>query len=146
MNYFNYMNGMANMGYMENMNTINNMKQNENNKNLYDPYQGFIRGNLFKNLYDPYKLNKPYDIEPANEQAKMLTSIDALSFAMRDLNLYLDINPNSREYIDLFNKYRVQKNELVKEYASRYGPLTLDSDAMFSYPWAWDKSPFPWEN
>ena len=130
MNYFNYMNGMANMGYMENMNTINNMKQNENNKNLYDPY----------------KLNKPYDIEPANEQAKMLTSIDALSFAMRDLNLYLDINPNSREYIDLFNKYRVQKNELVKEYESRYGPLTLDSDAMFSYPWAWDKSPFPWEN
>jgi len=130
MNYFNYMNGMANMGYMENMNTIDNMKQNENNKNLYDPY----------------KLNKPYDIEPANEQAKMLTSIDALSFAMRDLNLYLDINPNSREYIDLFNKYRVQKNELVKEYESRYGPLTLDSDAMFSYPWAWDKSPFPWEN
>lgn len=130
MNYYNYMN---NMGYMKNENP------------LYDPYQGFIRGNLFKNLYNPYKLNRPYDIEPVNEQARLLTSIDSLGFAMQDINLYLDINPDSREYIDLFNKYRVQKNELVKEYESKYGPLTLNSDAMFNYPWAWNKNSFPWD-
>lgn len=136
MNYFNYMN---NNGYQENINQ-NSMS------NLYDPYQGFIRGNLFKNLYSPYKLNKPYDISPANEQARMLTNIDAVGFAMNDLNLYLDIYPNSKEYIDLFNKLRVQKKELIKEYESRYGPLTLNSDSMNSYPWAWDRTPFPWEN
>lgn len=134
MNYFNYMN---NIGYMD---------KNINESVLYDPYQGFIRGNLFKNLYSPYKLNKPYDISPANEQARMLTNIDALSFAMDDLNLYLDIYPNSKEYIDLFNKYRVQKNGIVKEYESKYGPLTLNSDSMNSYPWAWDVTSFPWEN
>lgn len=130
MNYYNY-----NMGYMDNMSS-----------NLYDPYQGFIRGNLFKDLYSPYKLNKPYDISPANEQARMLTNIDAISFAMDDLNLYLDIYPNAKEYIDLFNKYRVQKRELVKEYESKYGPLSLNSDSMNSYPWAWDRTPYPWEN
>lgn len=130
MNYYNY-----NMGYINNI-----------NNNLYDPYQGFIRGNLFKNLYSPYKLNKPYEITPVNEQAKMLTNIDALSFAMDDLTLYLDIYPNTKEYIDLFNNYRVKKNELVKEYESKYGPLSLNSDSMNSYPWAWDKTRQPWEN
>ena len=30
----------------------------EKNK-IIDPYEGFIRGNLFENLYDPYKNYKP---------------------------------------------------------------------------------------
>ena len=47
----------------------------DNNK-LYEPYQGFIRGNLFENLYDPYKVNGPYEIKPMNEQAELLTYID----------------------------------------------------------------------
>ncbi len=134
MNYYNY---IPNTG---------NMNCQVQNTNLYDPYQGFIRGNMFKNIYDPYKLNNPYNINPVNEQAKMLTTIDALNFAMIDLNLYLDIYPNSREYIDLFNKYRQEKNNLVKEYENRYGPLTIDSDANNTYPWAWDKFPWPWQN
>ena len=113
MNYYNYMNNIGNMNTMNNMNNANIQLPS-----IYDPYQGFIRGNLFRDLYSPYKLNKPYDIEPANEQARMLTSIDALKFAMIDLNLYLDIYPNSKEYIDLFNRYRVEVNGLIKEYES----------------------------
>ena len=145
MNYYNFMPNMGNMNYQT---QPNYEQQNYQTKttNLYDPYQGFIRGNMFKDLYDPYKLNNPYNIEPANDQAKMLTSIDALSFAMIDLNLYLDIYPNSKEYIDLFNRYRIEKNNLVKEYENKYGPLTLDSDANNTYPWAWDRMPWPWEN
>ncbi len=145
MNYYNFMPNMGNMNYQgqTNYEQKNYQKQKDN---LYDPYQGFIRGNMFKDLYDPYKLNNPYNIEPANDQAKMLTSIDALSFAMIDLNLYLDIYPNSKEYIDLFNRYRIEKNNLVKEYENKYGPLTLDSDANNTYPWAWDRMPWPWEN
>ena len=145
MNYYNFMPNMGNMNYQgqTNYEQKNYQKQKDN---LYDPYQGFIRGNMFKDLYDPYKLNNPYNIEPANDQAKLLTSIDALSFAMIDLNLYLDIYPNSKEYIDLFNRYRIEKNNLVKEYENKYGPLTLDSDANNTYPWAWDRMPWPWEN
>ena len=136
-------------------NTYDNMlfnmmnASNDTNKNtttLYNPYNGFIRGNLFKNLYDPYKQGEPYEIKPANEQAKRLTDIDALSFAMTDLNLFLDVNPNNQDAIKLFNQYKDQKESLMKEYESKYGPITIDSDSLNSYPWAWIDMPWPWDN
>ena len=124
-----------------------NNKQNYNNENqLYDAYNGFIRGNLFKNLYDPYKLNEPYDVKPMNEQAKLLTKIYALCFSMTDLNLYLDIYSNDNNMINLFNQYRTEKDNLIKEYESKYGPITLNSDSLNTYPWAWDDMPWPWDN
>jgi len=125
-------------------NTFNNTSYNDNN--LYDPYNGLIRGNLFKNLYDPYKSKEPYEIKPMNEQARMLTDIDALGFAMVDLNLYLDVFPNDKDKIDLYNQYRKEKESMIKEYESKYGPITPDSDSLNSYPWAWDNMPWPWDN
>ena len=116
------------------------------NLDLYDPYEGFIRGNMYKNLYDPYKINSPYEIKPMNEQAEMLTYIDALCFACIDLSLYLDVFPNNKDAINLFNKYNGQKNSLMNKYQEKFGPLTLDSDALNAYPWAWNERPWPWDN
>ena len=128
-------------------NTFNNNTYNKQNDNgLYDPYNGLIRGNLFKNLYDPYKTGEPYEIKPMNEQAELLTSLDALGFAMIDLNLYLDVFPNDKEKINLYNQYRKQKEEILKEYESKYGPITTNSDSLNSYPWAWNNMPWPWDN
>lgn len=138
----NYNNYIKNNNYLSNM-LPNDMKYNNN---IFTPYEGYISGNMFKNLYNSYKINTPYEITPMNEQAKMLTHIDALSFALIDLNLYLDNHPNDREAINLFNKYRVQKNELQKIYEDKYGPLDLSSDSLNTYPWAWDNRPWPWEN
>lgn len=117
-----------------------------NQNNLQDPYQGFISGNMFKNLYNQYKINTPYEIRPDNEQAQMLTNIDTLDFAITDLTLYLDVNPNDKDVINLFNKYRVQLNEIQRTYENNYGPLQLSSDSLNTYPWAWDNRPWPWEN
>ena len=151
MNYYpefkNY--NYTNMDMMPNINMYN--KQNTTNNNtyndkLYDPYNGLIRGNLFKNLYNPYKSKEPYEIKPMNEQAKMLTDLDALGFAMIDLNLYLDVFPNDREKISLYNEYRKEKESLLKEYESKYGPITTNSDSLNSYPWAWNNMPWPWDN
>lgn len=114
--------------------------------NLFDPYTGFIHGNMFPELYDPYKLPKPYDIQPLNEQARLLTQIDALTFAVIDLGLYLDVNPEDHNMLNLFNQYRVQLNNLKREYEAKYGPLTLNSDALTAFPWAWNNHPWPWEN
>lgn len=140
---FNYNDmNMYNMKNTFNNNTYNNQ---DNNK-LYDPYNGLIRGNLFKNLYDPYKSGEPYEIKPMNEQAELLTSLDALGFAMIDLNLYLDVFPNDREKINLYNQYRKEKEEILKEYESKYGPITTNSDSLNSYPWAWNNMPWPWDN
>ena len=133
--YYNYMNNNYNSP---------NYNQNSENINIYNPYQGYIRGNMFPNLYNTYKLNTPFEIEPLNEQADMLTSIDSFCFAMADINLYLDVYPNDKNMIELYNKYRNHKNELVKTYENKYGPLTLNSEALNKYPWAWEDT-FPWD-
>ena len=152
-NYNNYVNSNMNNNIDSLMNIYNNqmntsdIKYKVSNINtLYEPYDGFIRGNLFKNLYDPYKLNEPYEIKPMNEQAELLTYIDALGFSMTDLTLYLDIYPDDQNLINLFNQFRKERQNLVKEYESKYGPITLNSDSLNSYPWVWDNMPWPWDN
>lgn len=121
-----------------------NLRKNETNNDLYSPYEGFIRGNLYKELYDPYKISQPYQIRPMNEQAEILTKIDALCFSCVDLNLYLDVFPDDTNMIDLYNKYNREKESLIKDYESRYGPLKLSSESLNVYPWAWNKLPWPW--
>lgn len=146
----NYGNFPKNYNYFSNMipNTTFNqgVSNNYSTVNLYDPYEGFIRGNMFKDMYDPYKSEKPFQIQPMNEQAKMLTELDSLGFAMIDLNLYLDLNPNDQNTINLFNQYRVQREEILKNYERKFGPIVLSSDALTAVPWAWDNKPWPWEN
>ena len=132
--------------YFDIDNKFFNKNINKQNMDLYDPYEGFIRGNMYKELYDPYKIRSPYEIKPMNEQAEMLTYIDALCFACIDLGLYLDVFPNNKDIINLFNKYNRQKNSLMDKYQEKFGPLTLDSDALNAYPWAWNERPWPWDN
>lgn len=134
--YYNY----ANNNYNQPL-----YNQNIQDKQIYDPYNGFIRGNMFPELYNSYKLNKPLEITPMNEQAELLTYVDALTFAMIDLNLYLDVYPNDREALELFNQYRMQVDEYTKKYESKYGPLELTSNSLNTFPWAWDNAPWPWE-
>lgn len=134
--YYNY----ANNNYNQPL-----YNQNIQNKQIYDPYNGFIRGNMFPELYNSYKLNKPLEITPMNEQAELLTYVDALTFAMIDLNLYLDVYPNDRKALELFNQYRMQADEYTKKYESKYGPLELTSNSLNTFPWAWDNAPWPWE-
>ena len=63
--YYNYLN-----------NNYNQPNYNQNNVSLYEPYEGFIRGNMFKDLYNKYKTNEPIKIVPKNKQAELLTTID----------------------------------------------------------------------
>lgn len=137
----------TNMNMYNVKNTFNNKTYNNQNDNkLYDPYNGLIRGNLFKNLYEPYLSKEPYEIKPINEQARLLTDIDALGFAMIDLNLYLDVFPNDSEKIKLYNQYKNEKEDLLKKYERMYGPITTTSDSLNTTPWAWDNMPWPWDN
>lgn len=134
--------------YNYNNNNYNkpNFSKNENPSTLYDPYAGFIRGNMFPSLYNEYKISKPYNIEPMNEQAELLTNVDILTFAASDIHLYLDIYPDDKDMLELFNQYRIEANKSISEYEKKYGPLTNRSDATAAYPWSWDNKPWPWEN
>lgn len=128
----------------DNMNfNVSDYNQSLNPNKLYDFYEGFIRGNMFPDLYNQYKVTSPFDIVPKNEEEDLLTYIDAYCFAAHEMNLYLDNNPNDRDMIDVFKKYTNEANKYINEYERKYGPLFVD--ASTTYPWAWNKSPWPWE-
>ncbi len=129
-----------------NMNFNNpNYTPKEQPQNLYDAYEGFIRGNMFPDLYNQYKIQKPYDIEPMNEQAQLLTYVYALTFATYDIRLYLDNFPDDKAMIELYTQYTKEADRAVKQYESNYGPLSASSEATSRYPWTWKNSPWPWE-
>ena len=113
------------------------------NEYLFEPYQGFIRGNMFKELFRPF--GKVYEIKPMNEQAELLTYIDMLDFACIDIGLYLDIYPDNNQMINLYNQLKMEKKKIKKQYEDTYGPLTLSSMALNVSPWAWIDNPWPWD-
>ena len=118
--------------------------KNENPSSLYEPYNGFIRGNMFPSLYNEYKV-KPIDIMPKSDKEALLLYVDAMSFAAHDINLYLDVYRNDNDMIQLFNQYKIEANKLMEEYQDKFGPLVVNSDATNKTPWTWDNSPWPWE-
>lgn len=115
---------------------------NQNNS-LYEPYQGFIRGNMFKNIFDQY--GKVYDIKPMNEQAELLTYLDMFDFACIDLGLYLDIYCKDENIINLYNEICNEKKKILKQYEEKYGPISLGSQELNNLPWVWNNTPWPWE-
>lgn len=119
--------------------------KNTNAPALYSPYEGLLRGNMFKNLYSPYFKEEPFPLNPRNNQEKDLYNLMALGFATTDLNLYLDVHPDNREMISLYNKYENEYNRLLSDYESKYGPIDLSSKTLNSYPWSWNESLWPWE-
>ena len=134
--YYNYINNNYNQPLYN---------QNVEKNSVYDVYNGYIRGNKFPALYNFYRTDKPYEITPMNEQAELLTYVDMYTFAMTDLNLYLDVHPDDKEALQLFNEYRKQAIEATKNYENKYGPLQLTSNSLNTFPWAWDNEPWPWD-
>ena len=119
--------------------------KDEQPSSLYDPYTGFISGNMFRSLHNGYKIN-PLDIKPKNYKESLKLYMDAMCFAAHDINLYLDLYPNDKDMTQLFNQYRMDANKLKAEYQMKYGPILTSSDALNKVPWAWDNEPWPWEN
>ncbi len=116
----------------------------QENMNLYTPKQGFERGNLFQNLYSQYKNYQPQSLNPKTEQEKAMRNLQALTFAMHDLNLYLDLHPEDQSMVMLFKDYQNQQEKLIREYESQYGPLTVSGNSMEN-GFSWVNTPWPWE-
>ena len=125
-------------------NNYNLPTYDQNLENVFDPYNGLIRGNMFQNLYNAYKVN-PIAIKPANEQAEILTYIDALTFACVDLNLYLDNNPNDKKALELYSQYSKALNEYLIIYQKQYGKVIKPWENSNPNYWEWNSLPWPWE-
>jgi hypothetical protein len=120
-------------------NYLNNMQPN-----LFDPYQGLVHGNMFPNTYSPYKI-QPYLLQPTSDQAKMMLLVQMYGFAAHDLNLYLDVHPDDKVMMNLFNQYKNAAKTTTNEYENKYGPISISSEALNTYPWAWVSEPWPWD-
>lgn len=121
-----------NVGYMSN-----------NNQQLVQPYLGLIRGNLFDNQYEPYRNYKPMEIEVNNEISSLLGQIQMYNFAVVDLNLYLDTNPNDKKALQLLKEYAKTEKELWQQYEMKYGPLMVNNITANNFNWI--DNPWPWE-
>ena len=123
---------------------MNNNMYNFNN-DLADPKTALDRGNLFNNLYVPYKNYKYRPLRPTNKKEELLYNILMHNFALTELDLYLDLNSNNQNILNLYNKYLNNKKELVTEYERNFGPLTLEGNNLGTNNWNWRMSPWPWE-
>ena len=121
---------------------INSINFNRGNK-LYSYEEGFNKGNLFEDLYSKYK-NHVYKLNVNNDKDKLLLNIQIYSFALKDLNLYLDTHPTDQSMLVEFNKVKNKLNELKKDYENKYGPLCMNENDSTS-AWDWINNPWPWD-
>ena len=117
---------------------------NQKNMDLFNPYEGYLKGNVFRNEYVPYKNYKVAKININSEKEELLFNINEYGFMMHDLNLYLDVHPDNQEALNKFNEYRNKRNELIEKYERKYGPLCVtSSDNNKSFNWV---NKWPWVN
>ena len=133
-----------NGAFMNNGMNVPNMNMSNNN-DLADPQVALDRGNLFNRLYDPYKNYRYRNLKASNPKEELLLNILKHNFALTELNLYLDVNPNDSNLIGLYNQYLTNKKRLVDDYERNFGPLTLDGLNVGDNDWHWKDSPWPWE-
>lgn len=110
---------------------------------LVDSKEGFLKGNMFRDEYVPYKNMGVKMLKPNSEREAHLFKIMEIDFAINDLNLYLDMNPEDASAYEVFKKYTNECIRLKDEYAKKYGPLTLDQTKSNTYEWM--KNPWPWD-
>lgn len=115
--------------------------KNQDFTGIVDLKTAFLRGSAFNNLYDPYK-EFDYSLPNTDQELK---NIQAISFVLLDLGLFLDTHPDNKEVIDLYNEYNKVLSELTINYEKEFGPLTLKSMSLDEYPWSWVEEPWPWE-
>ncbi len=136
-----YMNSNANRNFVGQPDLF----RNNTMPSLFTPAVGFDNGNMFSNLYSPYKNYKPANVSANNDRESLMRELGRISFAAHELNLYLDLHPEDSSMITLFNDYREQANQLMREYDQKFGPLTISSNSLNQTPFMWEKDVWPWE-
>ena len=106
----------------------------------YDARQGIIRGTLYPGLDLPFMGMVNKNELPVN----VITELQALSFAIQELALYLDTHRDDQEALELYRSYQEIYHKCMKDYAENNRPLTHFSPSHGkNYHWLDD--PWPWE-
>lgn len=110
---------------------------------LYNVDEGFNKGNMFKNLYSKYK-NYTYNLKVNNAKDELLYKIQMYTFALKDLNLYLDVYPEDKNMLKIFQDYKNKLKEYKNRYINEYGPLHSNNVNSLN-KWTWINNPWPWD-
>jgi len=105
----------------------------------YEPSKALVRGTLFPGLDLPFmgQINK------SEKPLTPLTELQAMSFAIQELALYLDTHRDDQEALALYRTLQKMYAEGKMVYEKKYGPLTHLSATDGEYKWLHD--PWPWE-
>ena len=111
-----------------------------NNPHKYDAQKGLVRGTLFPGLDLPF-LGM---VNNSNLNTTPMTEMQALSFAIQELALYLDTHRDDTDALELYRDYQKMYNKCKNMWSTSNGPLNhhMESTAA-AYQWLND--PWPWE-
>ena len=79
-------------------------------------------------------------------KCEMMKKIQEMSFAIVDLNLFLDTHPDCEQALELFKKLSASLKSLKSDYQNQYGPLyATESSNQTPFSWVSDDNKWPWE-
>ena len=74
----------------------------------------------------------------------LLDHINAVSFAVDDVKLFLDTHPTNRAALTFYGDTLKRYLEAIEVYEDQFGPLTAE-DSETQKGWTWVETPWPWE-
>lgn len=107
----------------------------------YHQSEALANGTLFPGLNLPFHINSTRSTSPAETGA---LELQALSFVLTELGLYLDTHQDDHEAFHLFQDYTKLAQEGLRRYEAMYGPVTQTAAAN-SDRYTWLNDPWPWE-
>ena len=60
-------------------------------------------------------------------QSQLMDVINKTSFAVNDIQLFLDSHHDCAEALAYFHEHNQLRNAALKEYSRRFGPLTIET-------------------
>ena len=79
-----------------------------------------------------------------SERTRLLLKIYQYDFAIDEIVLFLDTHPNDKNALNDYNRFIKERNEIVKEYVEKYGPIQIEGENKGA-SWQWINEPWPWQ-
>lgn len=79
----------------------------------------------------------------ASDRNALMRNIQAYSFAVLEVSLFLNNHPCDSEALAYYEKYNALLKEATEAYECSFGPLT--HRGVKGDTWTWVRDPWPWE-
>ena len=80
-----------------------------------------------------------------SKQNEFINYINAVSFAIDDVKLFLDTHPCDRMALEYYDYYKNLRKIAIDQYTMEFGPMTADNVVVDCCNWSWIDGPWPWE-